>query len=56
MKKEGINKDRMFFCCPNDKENSCRFFEWAPDEPDMRYNVNFSNPPLNNYGGTKTTI
>jgi hypothetical protein len=35
VKKEGINKDRMFFCCPNGKEDSCRFFEWAPDEPDF---------------------
>ena len=22
----------MFYCCPNDKENSCGFFEWKPQE------------------------
>jgi ssDNA-binding Zn-finger/Zn-ribbon topoisomerase 1 len=32
VKKEGLNKDRLFFCCPNDKESTCPFFEWAPDE------------------------
>ena len=32
VKKEGLNKDRLFFSCPNDKESSCQFFEWAPDE------------------------
>ena len=32
VKKEGLNKDRLFFCCANDKESTCRFFEWAPDE------------------------
>ena len=48
VKKEGVNKDRMFFCCPNDKENSCKFFEWVPDEPDIPsfYDVNFSMPSL----------
>ena len=30
VKKEGLNKDRLFFCCPNDKETSCRYFEWVP--------------------------
>ncbi len=26
VKKEGL-KDRKFFCCPNDKDNSCKFFQ-----------------------------
>ena len=30
VKKEGINKDRLFFCCP--QENSCRYFEWVPEK------------------------
>ena len=48
VKKEGLNKDRLFFCCPNDKENSCRFFEWVPDEPTYAHyrSVNFFKPPL----------
>ena len=33
VKKDGFNKDRKFFCCPLDKENSCKYFEWLPDEP-----------------------
>ena len=32
VKKDGPNKDRLFYCCPNDKENSCGFFEWKPQE------------------------
>ena len=32
VKKEGANKGRMFFCCANEKEDSCRYFEWAPEE------------------------
>jgi hypothetical protein len=30
VKKEGLNKDRKFFCCPNDKEFSCKYFDWVP--------------------------
>jgi hypothetical protein len=32
VKKDGLNKDCLFFCCANDEESTCRFFEWAPDE------------------------
>ena len=48
VKKKCFNKDRLFFSCPNDKENSCRLFEWAPDEPSHRSydTVNFSKEPL----------
>ena len=33
VKKEGENQDRLFFCCPNEREKSCGFFEWkiAPE-------------------------
>ena len=30
VKKEVINKDRLFFCCP--QENLCRYFEWVPEK------------------------
>ena len=30
VKKETINKDRLFFCCA--QEDSC-YFEWVPEEP-----------------------
>ena len=43
MKKEGLNKDRKFFCCPNSKETSCNYFDWVPEEPTE---VNFVKPPL----------
>ena len=61
VKKEGLNKGQLFFCCPNDKENTCRFFEWAHDEElGFFQTVNFSKEPLekqscnkNNYLATK---
>ena len=48
VKKEGLNKDRRFFCCPNDKENSCRFFVWVPEQPTYAHyrSVNFFKLPL----------
>ena len=27
--KEGVNKDREFFCCSKGKEDSCGFFQWV---------------------------
>ena len=43
VKKEGVNKGRMFFSCPNGRENSCRYFEWAPEEGEGSLQpVNFS--------------
>ena len=33
VKKPGLNTGRKFFCCPNDKESSCKYFEWVPEEP-----------------------
>ena len=32
VKKEGNNLGRLFYCCPNQKETSCGFFEWKPIE------------------------
>ena len=37
LKKEGINKDHLFFCCG--QQNSCKYFEWVPEEP--YYNAKF---------------
>ena len=31
VKKETINKDRLFFCCA--QNDSCNYFEWMPKEP-----------------------
>ena len=42
VKKEGLNKDRKFFCCPNDKESLCKYFDWVPEEPYQ--DVNFVEP------------
>ena len=42
VKKEGPNKDRKFFCCPNDKENSCKYFDWMPEE--SYYDANLLQP------------
>ena len=57
VKKEGLNKDRLFFCCPNDKENSFRFFEWAPDEATYAHyrSVNFFKPQLEKPSSEKPT-
>ena len=53
VKKEGVNQGRMFFCCPNKKEDSCGYFEWAPiEDKDVLgsfCNANFSMPPSYNY-------
>ena len=47
VKKEGLNKDRLFFCCANDMESTCRFFEWAPDQKlGLFQSVNFSKAPV----------
>jgi hypothetical protein len=32
VKKEGVIKDRMFFCCPSKKADSCDLFDWAQSE------------------------
>ena len=29
VKKEGRNQGRRFFCCPEQKENGCKFFKWV---------------------------
>ncbi len=49
VKKGGMNKDRKFFCCPNKKEVSFKYFDWVPKEPnqDAMYPV-LNNPKKNN--------
>ena len=42
LKKEGINKDRLFFCCA--QEDSRKYFEWVPEEP--YYDVKFFRPMI----------
>ena len=32
VKKEGPNKGRFFYSCPNERESACEFFEWKPIE------------------------
>ena len=52
VKKDGPNQGRLFYCCPNDKENSCGFFEWKTKEQDLLYDfcdVLFSSPPSYRY-------
>jgi hypothetical protein len=54
VKKEGLNKDRLLFCCANDMESTCRFFEWAPDQKlGFFQSVNFSKAPVENKGYNK---
>ena len=36
VKKEGPNKDRKFFCCAEQKENSCKFFQWFEDQEELK--------------------
>ena len=31
VKKDTINKDRLFFCCA--QKDSCNYFEWVPEDP-----------------------
>ena len=52
IKKDRPNQGRLFYCCPNDKENSCGFFEWKTKEQDLLYDfcdVLFSSPPSYRY-------
>ena len=42
VKKEGINKDRLFFRLFFAQENSCKYFEWVPAEP--YYDAKFFRP------------
>lgn len=31
--KEGANKGRQFWCCPNHESARCKFFEWDDEPP-----------------------
>ena len=49
VKREGPNQGRLFYCCPNEIENACEFFEWKPVEnlpPVYKIGCLFSSPPL----------
>jgi hypothetical protein len=47
VKKDGLNKDRLFFCCANNEGNRCRFFGWAPEERvGCLQTVDFAKQPL----------
>ena len=48
VKKEGLNQCRLFYCCPNERENACELFEWKPVEnspPVYKIGCMFSSPP-----------
>ncbi len=45
VKKEGMNKDRKFLCCSKNRESSCGYFEWVPEEPDQDIPYPVSNKP-----------
>ena len=36
VKGEGKNKDRLFFNCSKNKEDSCNYFEWLPEEEEKQ--------------------
>ena len=48
VKKEAINKDRLFFCCA--QEDSSNYFEWVPKEPYCSAGL----PPARNQARCKT--
>ncbi|CAB4042387.1 endonuclease 8-like 3, partial [Paramuricea clavata] len=66
VKKEGENQGRLFFCCPNDREKSCGFFEWKLDLQNSFNQVYFphvervgilqSNPALYTYMVAETGL
>ena len=39
VKKEGPNQGRLFHSCPNDRENSCGFFEWKQKEDESLFPI-----------------
>ena len=40
VKKEGKNKDRLFFNCSKNKEDWCTYFEWVPKEEEEKQKTN----------------
>ena len=66
VKKDGENQGRLFFCCPNDREKSCGFFEWKLDLEHPFNQVHFphvervgilqSNPALYTYMVAETGL
>ncbi|CAB4021733.1 endonuclease 8-like 3 [Paramuricea clavata] len=66
VEQEGENQGRLFFCCPNDTEESCGFFEWKlePENPFNqlhfphveRVGILQSNPALHTYMVAETGL
>ena len=57
VKKEGLNKDRLFFCCASNEGNRCRFFEWAPEERvGCLQTVDFAKQPLGSSDCKKSSL
>ena len=56
VKKEGLNQDRLFYCCPHPRESACDFFAWKPDEDPLEpgYVCLFSMPLSYRYTVRKT--
>ena len=42
VKKDTINKDRLFFCCA--QKDSCTYFEWLPEE--SYYSAGLTQPEI----------
>ncbi len=44
------NQGKEFWCCPNDMDNSCKFFQWKDAQPKKR----FMRAPASNSGDINT--
>ena len=47
VKKETVNKDRLFFCCA--QEDSCNYFEWVPEEEPKQDDKREEQYPAENF-------
>ena len=47
VKKETVNKDRLFFCCA--QEDSCYYFEWVPKEEPKQHDKREEQYPAENF-------
>ena len=47
VKKETVNKDRLFFCCA--QEDSCNYFEWVPEEEPKQNDKGEEQYPAENF-------
>ena len=51
--KDGVNKGRKFWTCPNHQNAKCGFFEWAEDESDLGGTVSASAGRAQSLGGDR---